>query len=259
MNKTKIVNCKSERIVLVGNSAKLSESTCLNQNTLETPIRRQTYLVGEKENLPNLKKNMFCLDFTDSNYSFKRPHKNRQNQVFNNHFNFQNENKNCNIMSDDSLDEPLKIVDIDNSPFNNFCLTPLKSTENLLSPFSISKQCKSFDKTDEHLELTSLNTSLFQPIDASTGAKTYTPEAKKSTRVSVNLCNKFDKTFKRESSTTFTKNIINSKTFKSPEVEKSFDFSQNKIWRITPKMNNTSKKNKILNALHFKIYIYLIL
>jgi len=230
---------------LVKNSEKES-SEPIDSEVLETPIRRQTYLVGDKENLPNFKKNTFKYDsnITNSNCSFKRPDKQFQDRVFNDHFNIQNQM--FTSMSDDSLDGSSKKVIINNSPLNDFYLTPLKSTENIqniLSPFSTTKKIKSFDISNEHFTLVSFDTSPFQPKDASTAAKVFTPEEKKSTRVSVNLCNKFEKLPENkqiEVNTTFIKDTINSHSSTSfPEVEQSFDFRQ----------KYESKKSQTSNAI----------
>lgn len=253
LNKTRVVGSKSERIVLVGNTAKLAESTF--PKTLQSPFRRQTYLVGEKENLPSMEKKIFGQDLTDSDHSLKRPDKKRHDSVFNNHFELQNQNENCNLLSDDSLDEPPKIMDSNNSLFNDFCLTPLKSSENILSPFSTSKLCKSFDVTDENLGFTSFNTSPFQPIDASTGAKVCALEEKKPTRVSVNLCKTFEIMPENKSCTTLIQSTINSKTFTTPENDKFIDFKPNNLRMITIMTHHTSKIKLLYKILYDKILI----
>jgi len=226
LNKTRVVNCKSERIVLVKNTKKTSES--IYPEVLESPLRRQTYLVGEKENFPNLNKNMFNNDnITNSDYNFKRPDTKFQDRAFNNHFNI--ENQNYGSMSDNAQDNSLKKMIVNSSPFNDFCLTPLKSFENIQnipSPFSTPKKFNGFDTTDESLACVLFDTSPFQPTDASTVAKNFTPEEKKPISVSVNLCNKFEKLPKNELvNTTFVKDTINSKSSTSySEFEQSFDF-----------------------------------
>jgi len=243
LNKAKAFNSKSERIVLVGNITKLSET--VSSEFLQTPVRRQTYLVGEKENVPNIKQNTSRQNFTDSQHSIKRPDKKRQDQVFNNHFNIQYQSNNCSLLSDDSLDEPLKIITDNSSPFNDFCLTPLKSTENLLSPFSTTKKCKSFNVSDEKFDFTPY-VSPFMPINASTGAKNFTPEERKPTRISVNLCNKFQNTPRnnfKKSNSTFIKDNIDSKTFiTSPKTEQSFDFSHKQECISTTPIHKSSSK-----------------
>jgi len=240
LNKTKVVNCKSERILLVKNTEKTSKS--IYPEVLESPNRRQTYLVGEKENFPNLQENMFNHDIvTNLDYNFKRPDKKFQDRAFNNHFNF--ENQNCSPVSGSAQDHSLKKMVSNSSPFNDFCLTPLKSFENILSPFSTPKKCDGFDTIDESLACVLFDTSPFQPIDASTVAKNFTPEEKKLISVSVNLCNKFEKLPKNELvevNTTFVKDTINSKSSSYSEFEQSFDFRQ-KHESTTTHTSNTMK------------------
>ncbi|XP_022160068.1 protein abnormal spindle-like isoform X2 [Myzus persicae] len=237
LNKPKFVNCASERIILVDNATKISEP--INAGNLESPMRRQTYLVGEKENIPNLENNM--IDHNTTFTSFKRSDKNRQYTTFNsNHIHTQNTN--CDIMTDDSLDESLIKLTNTNSPFNDFFLTPLKSTENLISPFSTTKKCISFDKADENMGFTSFNTSPFKPIDASTAAKVYTPDNRKPTRVSVNLCEKFEDIPKNKlniDNKTFIKNISPKQSALPTKGEQSFDISQNHEWSTRTPMHHT--------------------
>lgn len=234
LNKTKFINSASERVVLVDNSTKISEP--IHAEMLESPMRRQTFLVGEKENIPNLENNMNDYDttFTSFEHCFKHLDGKYQYNAFSNHINTQN--KNCDIMTDDSLDESPKRLISSNSPFNDFFLTPLKSTENLISPFSTTKKSTTFDIADENMAFTSFNTSPFKPIDASTAAKIYTPDNRKPTRVSVNLCEKFEEIPKNKSnidSATFIKNI-SPKQFELPQkVEQSFNISQNHEWTTT--------------------------
>ncbi|KAF0764759.1 protein abnormal spindle-like isoform X1 [Aphis craccivora] len=228
LNKTRFVRCASERVLLVDNATKISAP--IRADALESPMRRQTYLVGEKENIPNLENNMVNQDtiFISSDYGLKHADKNHQSTTINNLFNTQSAN--CDIMTDDSLDESLNKLISTNSPFNDFFLTPLKSTENLLSPFSTTKKCINFDIADENTAFTSFNTSPFKPIDASTGAKTYTPDNRKPTRISVNLCEKFKEIPKDNSnidSTTFIKNISPNQFALPLKVEQSFNISQN--------------------------------
>jgi len=193
-------------------------------------LRRQTFLVGEKENIPNSENNMIDYDTTFNSFEhcFKHSDGKYQYTTFGNHIN--TKNTNCDIMTDDSLDEsPKKLISI-NSPFNDFFLTPLKSTENLISPFNTTKKCITFEISDKNMAFTSFNTSPFKPIDASTAAKIYTPDNRKPTRVSVNLCEKFEEIPKNESnidSATFIKNI-SPKQFELPlKTEESFIMSQN--------------------------------
>ncbi|XP_008182570.1 protein abnormal spindle isoform X2 [Acyrthosiphon pisum] len=228
LNKTRLVNSTSERVVLVDNATKISKP--IQSETLESPMRRQTYLVEEKENIPNLKNNMIDYDttFTSFEHCFKRSDKNHQNPTFSNHINIQNTN--CDIMTDDSLDESLNKLINTSSPFNNFFLTPLKNTENLISPFSTTKKCISFDLADKNMAFTSFTTSPFKPIDASTAAKIYTPDNRKPTRISVNLCEKFEEIPKNKlnvDSATFIKNSSPKKFALPLNVEQSFNISQN--------------------------------
>ncbi|XP_060855887.1 protein abnormal spindle-like [Metopolophium dirhodum] len=231
LNKTRFFNSTSERVVLVDNASKISEH--IQSETLESPMRRQTYLVEEKENIPNLKNNMIDYDttFTSFEHCFKRSDKNHQNTTFSNHINTQNTN--CDIMTDDSLDESLNKLINTSSPFNDFFLTPLKSTENLISPFSTTKKSISFDIADKNMAFTSFTTSPFKPIDASTAAKIYTPDNRKPTRVSVNLCEKFEEIPKNIDSETFIKNTIPKKFALPLNVEQSFNISQNHEFTTT--------------------------
>jgi len=247
LNKTRFVNCASERVVLVDNATKISKP--IQSETLNSPMRRQTYLVGEKENIPNFENNMTDYDTTFTSFEpyFKHSDKNRQYTTFINHINTQNIN--FDVMTNDSLDESLDKLISTNSSFNDFFLTPLKSTENLISPFSIAKKCNSFNITDENMALTSFNTSPFKPIDASTAAKIYTPDNKKPTRVSVNLCEKFEEIPKNKlniDSATFIKNISTNKFALPLNIEQSFNTSQNHecISTFTP-LHHTSNLPKL--------------
>lgn len=227
LNKTRFVNSVSERVALVNNATKISEP--IQSETLESPMRRQTYLVEEKENIPNLENNMIGYDptFTSFEHYFKRSVKNCQNTTFSNHINTQNTN--CDIMTDDSLDESLNKLTNNSSPFNNFFLTPLKSTKNLISPFGTTKKI-SFDIADENMAFTSFTASPFKPIDASTAAKIYTPDNRKPTRVSVNLCEKFEEIPENKlniDNATFIKNISPKKIALPLNVKQSFNISQN--------------------------------
>lgn len=252
LNKTKIFNSKSERIVLVEKSSAISESICTEN--LQSPLRRQTYLVEEKENLPDSQRNIFGRNtmLTSPERSFKRPDKDRHNHVFNNHFDIQNQNKSFGLMSDDSLDEPVKGIVNCTSPFNNFCLTPIKNSENLLTPFSTEKRDKSYeipfglDDTDG--DFTMLHSPSFKPRDTSTASKTRTPEDIKPTKISVNLCSKFENNSKDElnkASVTFIKNSMNPESFISPpEVKQPYDIIQKHVWTITPSSHHrTSNTN----------------
>ncbi|XP_026817930.1 protein abnormal spindle-like isoform X2 [Rhopalosiphum maidis] len=225
LDKTRFINCATERVILVDNATKISEP--ISAVALESPMRRQTYSIGEKENIPNLENNIVSQDqiFTSSEYSLKHSDKNYQSTTFNNPLNTQSAN--YDIMTEDSLDESLNKLISANSPFNDFFLTPLKSTENLLSPFSTTKKCISLNIADEN---TSFNTSPFKPIDASTAAKIYTPDNRKPTRISVNLCEKFEEIPENKfniDDTTFTKNINPNKSALPLKVEQSFNILQN--------------------------------
>jgi len=236
LNKTKFIKSASERVVLVDNSTKISEP--LHAEILESPMRRQTFLVGEKENIPNFENNMIDYDTTFNSFEhcFKRSDGKYQHTTFSNHIN--TKNTNYDIMTDDSLDESPKKLISSNSPFNDFVLTPLKSTENLISPFSTTKKYNTFNIPDENMAFTSFNTSPFKPIDASTAAKIYTPDNRKPTRVSVNLCEKFEEILKNESiidSATFIKNISPKQFELPPKVEESFNMSHNHEWTTARK------------------------
>lgn len=225
LNKTGVINSKSERICLVDNTAKISKS--IYPEILESPLRRQTYSIEDKENIPNVKSDMFNQDniFPIFEHSLQHLDKNHKDHI-------QNINNNCSMISNDSLNELPPKMNINNSPFNDFYLTPLKGTENILSPFSTTKKFKSYDIIDENTTASSFNTSPFEPIDASTAAKIFTPEERKPTRVSVNLCNKFEKTPKNKIikvNTTFVKDSIDSKTFISPPKQ-SFSLKQELEW-----------------------------
>lgn len=159
-------------------------------------------------------------------------------------------NDNDNFMSDDSLDTCSNIMLSNNLAFNDFCLTPLKSTENLLSPFSTTKNIKDYNLTDDNLSLSLLNnTSPFKPIESSTAAKTYSPEDRKPTRISVNLCNKFEPSPNNDLNnvnTTFIKDTIDPKLFKSSEkVEECSNLEQNHEW--TALIKSKDKKYIFLN------------
>lgn len=243
LNKTRFVRCASERVLLVDNASKISAPICAD--ALESPMRRQTYLVGEKENIPNLENNMVNHDtiFISSDYGLKHSDKIHQSTTINNPLNTQRSN--CDVMTDDSLDESLNKLISTNSPFNDFFLTPLKSTENLLSPFTTTKKCINFDIADENTAFTSFNTSPFKPIDASTAAKTYTPDNRKPTRISVNLCEKFKEIPNNNlniDNTTFIKNISPDQFTLPLKVEQSFNISQNQERTTTQTpMHHTSK------------------
>jgi len=247
LNKTKFVRCASERVLLVDNATKISAP--IRADALESPMRRQTYLVGEKENIPNLENKMVNHDI-NSDYFLKHSDKNHLSTTISNPFN--TPSANCDLMTDDSLDKSLNKIIRTNSPFNDFFLTPLKSTENLLSPFSTTKKCINFDIADENTAFTSFNTSPFKPIDASTAAKSYTPDNRKPTRISVNLCEKFKEIPKNNlniDNTTFIKNISSNQFALPLKVEQFFNISQNQEQTTTQTpMHHTSKFIKLFNT-----------
>lgn len=194
VNKTRVVNSKSERIVLKKKPTKISISNCTKN--IQTPDRRETYLIDEKENLLNLKTNVIGQEnIFNSPSKMKQRFRHADNKFQNNDFNFMNitnDNLNCSL---DSLDEPLKKTTNRYSLFNDFCLTPLKSTENILSPFSTTSKSNSFNTTNMDLASNSFSISMFKPIEASTADKTYEytpPEKRQNNRVSVNLKNLFE-------------------------------------------------------------------
>lgn len=188
LNKTRVVTRKFEKIRLVENSAKLSEIT-YSKNT-PTSIRRTTFLVEDKENFSNLKSCMLSQDtvFTSPDHSSKHPDKNFQDFVFNKHFKIGKMNS-C-FMREDSLNEGQQKMGNIISPLDNFCLTPLKSCENLLSP--VSSTYKSIGVGTPPNKNVIVATSPFKPKNTSTIAKMYSPEEIKPRKVSVNLCTKFD-------------------------------------------------------------------
>ncbi|XP_060849151.1 abnormal spindle-like microcephaly-associated protein homolog [Rhopalosiphum padi] len=225
--KTNHISSKTERIILVKNPVNIPEP--ISEEI--PPIRRQTYLVGEKENLPVSKKNVLCRDtiLTSPERSIKRPDQKRQDHVFNNHFNLKNLNNSSSPMSDDSLEKPLNKIFINNSQLNDFYLTPLKSTENLLSPFSVKKQINNFDVTDGPLVTTLSNSFVSKPLDGFTSDLIDTPENQKSSNVCVNLWNKFLKSPEDEltnGGTNVWSHTVNSRPSTSPSDVESNDFIQ---------------------------------
>lgn len=244
-------NCKTEIIHLVGNSTKLQEP--ISTKSLTSPIRRQTYLVGEKENLPISKKQILGRDtiLTSPERSIKRPDQKRQDHVFNNHFNIKNLNKSSSSMSDDSLENPLKKIMVHSSQLNDFCLKPLKSTENLLSPFN-SKQSDdinnalNFDVTDGNFASISSVSSPFK-FEELLGSNITVQntlnksEDKKLSTVPLNLCNVFMKMSNDELDTT------NTELFVLPQkVEQSSDSKRSNEYTTTTNNihHRTSKVTK---------------
>lgn len=194
-------------------------------------IRRQTYLVGEKENLPVVNKNVLSRDtiLSSPEHKPKRPNQRRHDYIFNNNFNSKYLNKSSSPLSDDSL-ESLKKCNFNNSHFiNDLCLTPLKCYENYNSSFNVKKECDSLDCTDGQFDLTSTN-SLSSKLEDSSFVL---PEYPKSTEISMNLCNKCTKgeheyikeNIHFESSTNNSESLVS-----SPEVYQSSDSSQKSIW-----------------------------
>jgi len=248
-NKTKHVNSKNERIILVKPPANVPEPIIEETQ----PIRRQTYLVREKENLPISKKIILGRDtiLKSPERSIKRPDQRRQDHVFNKHFNLKNLTNSSSSMSDDSLEKPLNQMIMNISQLNEFYLTPLKSTENLLSPFSVKKQFNnfdgqmSFDVTDGPLESTVSNFSIFEPQDELTAALTYTPENQKPTKVCVNLWNKFIKSPEDEltnGGTNVGLHTLNSKPFVSSSEVESNNFEQKYEWSPTHTIHKRTSK-----------------
>lgn len=226
-----------------------SKKMCYEENSLRPPksinvktnfpIRRETFIVVEKENFPLGRNTML----TSPERSFKRPDQRRQDHVFNNHFNLKNFNKSSSSMSDDSFENSKKKMIANDSLFNDFCITPLKSTENLLSPFNISNQLNSFDVSDGPLASSStlMSFKLKDELDS-----TYPLVNRKSTTIPVNLCNIFMKTSDDElnkSTTDFKPNAIKSEPFlSSPEGERSFlEFKQEQEWEV-PQTSHTTQQ-----------------
>ncbi|VVC41764.1 Hypothetical protein CINCED_3A009489 [Cinara cedri] len=230
------------------NREKISKSIC--PENIQTPARRETYLIEEKENLSNLKTKLFDCDNMLSNpIQILRQKDNKcPNYDLNNHFNKTNDNLNYSF---DSLDEPLKKPVTNYSSFNDFCLTPLKSTENLLSPFSSIGKSNSFNTTNIDLASISYNTSIFKPIEASTAGKIYEytpPEERKPNRVSMNLNKIFKESPKNDLSRpnkTYNKELESYLT--PPNDGKSLDFGKTQEWVIKhapPNHTNSTSSSK---------------
>lgn len=170
----------------------------------------------------------------------KRPDQRRQDHVFNHHFKIHNLNSSSSPISDDSLEKSSKLTMSDYFHHNDFNLTPLKSTENLLSTYNVKNKCNGFNNqfnecsfdTIDGPSFISSNMPLFEPKTTSTEAKIHTPENRRSAKVSVNLCDKFIKSTDNSNEvskfcTVFEKIIVNPTIYELPvEVEKSPDFSQ---------------------------------
>lgn len=200
--KTNIISCKTDKVTLAENPSKTSE-----------PIRRQTYLVREKENLP-VSKNKICRDtvLTSPERSVKRPDRKSQDQYFNSHFNFNKLNKSSSPMSDDENnldfdhDLEFKVIITDSSQLDNFNLTPLEITENFFSTSSIKRQHNqlNYDVTDKSFASPSANIFQLKSEDANNVTFTCTPLNNKSTYVSVDYCNQFFKSPENELNKTFS-------------------------------------------------------
>lgn len=221
LNKTKVFTSKSERICLVKNTAKLSDFIC--SETTQTSIRRTTYSFDDKENLPNFPSNMFSQEtiITSPDRSSKQPGINCHD--------FKIEKINSCLTNQDLLDKGQKKSVTINSLFdNNFCLTPLKSTENLLSPFSSADISKSAT-SNKNLTVT---ITPFKPINTSTAAKIYSPEEKNPRKVSVNLCTRFkNKTVSELDYTSIHLETIDSKSSILPQkYDQSFDLERQFKW-----------------------------
>lgn len=245
-NNTKTISYTTEKISSEKNSVKISEEP-ISSKSPQSPIRRQTYLVREKENYPVTKTNVVGRDtiLTSPERSVKRPDQRRQDYFFNNHFNFKNLNSSSSPLSDDSLEKPLMKIVANNSQFNEFCLTPLKSTENLISLFSNKSLCNSsndqinIDVTDGILGSFS---SHFNSEDSITANVTCTLTDIKSDKY-VNLCNKFIKTpedeLKNEVCSNFKLNAVKSELLNSPYFEPDVEhhFRRKCKWTIAHTVN----------------------
>jgi len=198
IKKKKIVSCHTEIILPVEKFSKIP----ISAKNIQLPIRRQTYLIGEKENLPVSKRNTLCRDtiLTSPQHSIKRPDHRRQDHVFNKHFNLQNLNKSSSSISDDSLEKSFKNITINDLELYDINLTPLKSTENLISELNNHKEFDNdllnFNDTyDSPLSCTLLNSSQFKSEDGWMNTTfTYTPEDRNPTNLSINLCSQLMKT-----------------------------------------------------------------
>lgn len=212
---------KTERIILVENPEKIPESL--------QSIRRETFLVREKENVPVMKKNILGRNtiLTSPERSIKRPYQTCQDHVFNNHFSLIHLNKSSSPMSDDSLDKPLIKINVDKSELNNFCLTPLKSTENLFSPNSTTQKSNSFnnllniDITDGSFASTSLYSPSFKLEDSTTDL-TRTAENRTTAEMSMNIYNNFIETPEDELNNASTNLMLNTINLESLFLEVEF-------------------------------------
>lgn len=228
-NKKKVVEYKTEKIM----------------EPIDTEIiRRQTYLVGEKENFPAMNKNVLGRDtiLSSPEHKSKRPNQRRHDYVFNNDFNSKNLNKSSSPFSDDSLEKTLKKCNINNSQLNEFCLTPLKCTDNFDSTSNVKNEFNSFngslsfDCTDGPYALTSTNAFSFNLEESSF----VLPEYPKSTEIAVNLCNTFTTAENKyiKDNIHFESSTINSESLvSSPEDDQSSASSQKFTWITTGNFN----------------------
>ncbi|VVC38206.1 Hypothetical protein CINCED_3A000313 [Cinara cedri] len=186
--KKKVIDCKTERIISVENPEKIPETS--STDTLQS-IRRETFIVREKENVPLTKKNILGRDtiLTSPERSIKRPYQTCQDHVFNNHFSFKSLNKSSSPISDDSLEKPLVKLNVNKPQLDDFCLTPLKSTENLVSHIGTIQKSNSFydqlniDITDE-----SFASSSFKIEDSLVTDVAYITKNRTSPEVFMNFC-----------------------------------------------------------------------
>lgn len=169
------MGCKTEKNILEKNPEKIPEN--LNTNTLQS-IRRETFIVREKENVPIIKKSILGRDtiLTSPERSIKRPYQTCQDYVFNNHFSFRNLNKSASPLSDDSLEKPLLEINVNNSQSDDICHTPLKSTENLFSPVSTQQSNSFYDQLSVDITDGSFVCSSFKLDDSLASNVSYTAE-----------------------------------------------------------------------------------
>lgn len=154
-------------------------------------------------------------------------------------------------MSDDSLEKPSNKIFMNISQLNEFSLTPLKSTENLLSPFSVKKKLYNFDDrmsvdvTDGPLDSSLSNPSILQPQDELTLALTYSPENPKPTKMCLNLWNKFLKSPENKLTNGCINDgltTINSQPFVSSSEVKSNNLEQKCKWSPTHPIHQRTSK-----------------
>lgn len=203
-NKIKVTVCKGERLTIVDDNHAIERIGAENRLSLDRP-NDQTYLVGEKENLPVVKKKILGREtvLTSPEHKIKRPDQKFEDRIFHNHFKLKNLNSSSSPMSDDSLETPLNKKTTIDSFMNEFCLKPLKSSENLLSSFNSMNQLSGFnhqldyDNPDGPLNSTSYS-SPFYLKNSLTEVKTYTLENKELTDMSMNIFKHLKKTHEDE-------------------------------------------------------------